>query len=108
LGAALAEKGERVLLVDLDPQQNLCTSLRAPTPKPIPKTVRMAEAAAAGQPISQYAPQSPVSFAYEALAAAVGGSVPERREHRHADALSGFADSFVGETVYAQQAAPRQ
>ena len=34
LGAALAERGQRVLLVDLDIQQNLCTSLRAPTPKP--------------------------------------------------------------------------
>ena len=34
LGAALAEKGRRVLLVDLDAQQNLCSVLRAPMPRP--------------------------------------------------------------------------
>ena len=34
LGAALAERGARVLLVDLDSQQNLCASLGARPPKP--------------------------------------------------------------------------
>jgi chromosome partitioning protein len=34
LGATLAEKGRDVLLVDLDPQQNLCTSLKALKPRP--------------------------------------------------------------------------
>jgi chromosome partitioning protein len=34
LGAALVERGQRVLLVDLDPQQNLSTSLKAPRKKP--------------------------------------------------------------------------
>jgi chromosome partitioning protein len=34
LGAALAARGRRVLLVDLDPQQNLTTSLKAPKKKP--------------------------------------------------------------------------
>jgi len=34
LGAALAEKGYRVLLVDLDIQQDLCASLEVPTPRP--------------------------------------------------------------------------
>ena len=34
LGAALAEKGRRVLLVDLDAQQDLCAALRVPMPRP--------------------------------------------------------------------------
>ncbi len=34
LGAALAERGRRVLLVDLDAQQNLCSALRAPMRRP--------------------------------------------------------------------------
>lgn len=34
LGAALAERGKRVLLVDLDSQQSLCDSLRVRVPKP--------------------------------------------------------------------------
>jgi chromosome partitioning protein len=34
LGAALAERGRRVLLVDLDAQQDLCSALRAPMPRP--------------------------------------------------------------------------
>ncbi|HJS74641.1 MAG TPA: ParA family protein [Vicinamibacteria bacterium] len=34
LGAALSERGRRVLLVDLDPQQDLCSALRVPMPRP--------------------------------------------------------------------------
>lgn len=34
LGAALAERGRRVLLVDLDAQQDLCAALRVPMPRP--------------------------------------------------------------------------
>lgn len=34
LGAALAAKGRRVLLVDLDTQQDLCSALRVPMPRP--------------------------------------------------------------------------
>lgn len=34
LGAALAAKGRRVLLVDLDAQQDLCSALRVPLPRP--------------------------------------------------------------------------
>jgi chromosome partitioning protein len=34
LGAALAERGRRVLLVDLDAQQDLCSALRVPIPRP--------------------------------------------------------------------------
>jgi chromosome partitioning protein len=34
LGAALAERGHRVLLVDLDAQQDLCSALRVPIPRP--------------------------------------------------------------------------
>jgi chromosome partitioning protein len=34
LGAALAESGWRVLLVDLDAQQDLCSALRVPLPRP--------------------------------------------------------------------------
>lgn len=34
LGAALADRGHRVLLVDLDAQQDLCAALRVPIPRP--------------------------------------------------------------------------
>ncbi len=34
LGAALSARGRRVLLVDLDPQQDLCSALRVPMPRP--------------------------------------------------------------------------
>jgi chromosome partitioning protein len=34
LGAALAERGRRVLLVDLDAQQDLCSALRVPVSRP--------------------------------------------------------------------------
>jgi chromosome partitioning protein len=34
LGAALAARGRRVLLVDLDAQQDLCSALRVPLPRP--------------------------------------------------------------------------
>ena len=34
LGRALAERGRRVLLVDLDAQQDLCSALRVPLPRP--------------------------------------------------------------------------
>jgi chromosome partitioning protein len=34
LGAALARRGRRVLLVDLDAQQDLCSALRIPMPRP--------------------------------------------------------------------------
>lgn len=34
LGAAFAERGWRVLLVDLDAQQDLCSALRVPLPRP--------------------------------------------------------------------------
>ena len=34
LGASLAERGRRVLLIDLDSQQDLCAALRVPMPRP--------------------------------------------------------------------------
>jgi len=34
LGAALASRGRRVLLIDLDAQQDLCAALRTPIPRP--------------------------------------------------------------------------
>lgn len=34
LGAALAARGRRVLLIDLDAQQDLCSALRVPLPRP--------------------------------------------------------------------------
>lgn len=34
LGAALSARGQRVLLVDLDPQQDLCSALRVAMPRP--------------------------------------------------------------------------
>ena len=34
LGAALSERGRRVLLIDLDAQQDLCAALRVPIPRP--------------------------------------------------------------------------
>jgi chromosome partitioning protein len=39
--------------------------------QPIPRTVRMAEAAASGKPITTYSPQSVASMAYRALAAEI-------------------------------------
>ena len=41
---------------------------RVPAFKPIPRTTRIAEAAATGRPIAQYDPKSPAAHAYKALA----------------------------------------
>lgn len=39
--------------------------------RPIPRTVRVAEAAASGKPISEFAPQSAAALSYDALAVAI-------------------------------------
>ena len=63
--------------------------------KPIPKTVRMAEAAASGQPISKYAPQSGATLAYEALADEIDRMKSTQRDSRFADSPSRAASPFV-------------
>jgi chromosome partitioning protein len=69
--------------------------------KPIPKTVRMAEAAAAGRPISQYAPQSSACLAYHALAEEFDREERGRKEDAYAEVPPELTAPFVDEAVYA-------
>ena len=64
--------------------------------KPVPKTVRMAEASSLGQPISAYAPKSPAALAYQDLAAEID-HVRALGENRRLESVSALPNSYVGQ-----------
>jgi chromosome partitioning protein len=63
--------------------------------KPVPKTVRMAEASSTGRPISTYAPSSPAALAYEDLAAQIELEWA-LRESPSLESVRSHSDTYVG------------
>jgi len=73
IGAALAERGQRVLIVDLDPQASLTTAAGTPADHiavigTIKERTVVNKAAAAHRSILAYAPKSDVADAYRDVA----------------------------------------
>jgi chromosome partitioning protein len=64
--------------------------------KPVPKTVRMAEASSTGRPISTYAPSSPAALAYEDLAAEIELEWALNKSP-DLETVSTHSDSYVGQ-----------
>lgn len=63
--------------------------------KPIPRTVRLAEAAASSHPISAYAPRSPAALAYEALAEAIQRWERPERDRKDREPVSPHVTAVV-------------
>jgi chromosome partitioning protein len=71
--------------------------------KPVPKTVRMAEASSSGRPISTYAPSSPAAIAYDDLAGRLERELAPN-ESPVPEAVSKSSNDYVGQPITANYA----